>query len=397
MEGFVFPNEQSVVWTVMIVLYPYITGLVAGAFVVSSLYHLFGREEIRPVARFSLGAAFVFLLFAPLPLLVHLGRPDRAFNIMVTPNFSSAMAGFGYIYTAYLLLVGIEIWFIFRDDMIRRTSTKGVFALLARVLLLGDLRASDGSRATDHRIIRFLAGLGIPMACLLHGYVGFLFGSIKANPWWSTPLMFVIFIFSAIVSGIAVLIFHYMLIARLNGWKIDQACVRSLGRFLWGFMIIAVSLEVLEVVSIAYKQSEEWEVLAQLIEDRLFISYVVLQFLVFSLVPFFLLGLNALFRFRDAVSNAILWIASVMLLIQVLLMRWNVVIGGQLVSKSYRGFTTFMPGIFEREGIAVAVVIFTIPFGLLYVFHRFVPLFPAEAMQPRTPSARPPEPPAEGS
>jgi Ni/Fe-hydrogenase subunit HybB-like protein len=387
-EGYVFPNEAEVVWTVMIVLYPYITGLVAGAFVVASLYHLFGRIEIRPVARFSLGAAFVFLLFAPLPLLVHLGRPDRAFNIMVTPNFSSAMAGFGYIYSTYLILVAVEIWFVLREDFIRRVDSGGLAGLLSRVILLNDLRSDAATRVTDKRIIRFLAGLGIPLACLLHGYVGFLFGSVKANPWWSTPLMFVIFIFSAIVSGISVLIFHYMLIARINRWKIDQECVRSLGRFLWGFMIIAVSLEVLEVLSIAYKQTAEWEVLSNLINDKLFLSYVVLQFLVFSLVPFVLLGLNTLFRFRDAVSNAILWIASVMLLVQVLLMRWNVVIGGQLVSKSYRGFTSFMPGIFEKEGLITAVVIFTIPFGLLYAFHRLVPLFPAEAMRPRDEPAR---------
>ena len=373
MEGFVFPNEQSVVWTVMIVLYPYITGLVAGAFVVSSLYHLFGREEIRPVARFSLGAAFVFLLFAPLPLLVHLGRPDRAFNIMITPNFSSAMAGFGYIYTAYLLLVGIEIWFIFRDDMIRRTSTKGVFALLARVLLLGDLRASEGSRATDHRIIRFLAGLGIPMACLLHGYVGFLFGSIKANPWWSTPLMFVIFIFSAIVSGIAVLIFHYFVVSWINGWKVDQPCVRSLGRYLWGFMIVAVALELLEIMSIAYKQTEEWEVLGQLIEQKLMITYVILQFLVFSLAPFLLLAISALFKLRDKLANAIIWTAATMLLFQVLLMRWNVVVGGQLLSKSMRGFTDYFPGLWEKEGLAVAAVIFTLPFGILWVLVKLLP------------------------
>jgi len=78
-----------------------------------------------------------------------------------------------------------------------------------------------------------------------------------------------------------------------------------------------------------------------------------------------------------------------MLLAQVLLMRWNVVIGGQLVSKSYRGFTSYMPGIFEKEGLITAVVIFTIPFGLLYAFHRLVPLFPAEAMRPRDEPARP--------
>lgn len=398
MEGFVFPNEANVVWTVMIVLYPYITGLVAGAFVVSSLYHVFGRDETRAVARFSLAAAFVFLLFAPLPLLVHLGRPDRAFNIMITPNFSSAMAGFGYIYLAYLVLVALEIWFVFREDFIRRAAGGGLAGRVARVVLLGDLRSSAATRLSDRRAIRFLAGLGIPLACLLHGYVGFLFGSLKANPWWSTPLMFVIFIFSAIVSGIAVLIFHYMLIARINRWRIDQECIRTLGRFLWGFMIVAVSLEILEILSIAYKQTEEWEIIEQLIEKKLLLSYVVLQFLVFALVPFLLLGINTIFRFRDAVSNAILWIASVMLLAQVLVMRWNVVIGGQLFSKSYRGFTSYMPGILEREGLAAALAIFTIPFGILYVFHRIVPLFPDDAMRPAGDRERPPAPaPARGN
>jgi Ni/Fe-hydrogenase subunit HybB-like protein len=373
---FVFPNEVNVTWTVMIVLYPYITGLVAGAFIVSSLYHVFGVQALKPVARFSLASAFVFLLFATLPLLIHLGQPFRAFNIMVTPNFSSAMAGFGYIYSAYSLLVILEIWFVMRSDFIARAQRGGPIGLFCRAILLGNLFESDATRQADHKIARVLAGIGIPLACLLHGYVGFLFGSLKANPWWSTPLMFVIFIFSAIVSGIAVLIFHYFVVSWINGWKVDQACVRSLGRYLWGFMIIAVALELLEIMSIAYKQTEEWEVLGQLIEQKLWISYVILQFLVFSLIPFFLLAITALFKLRDKLSNAITWTAATMLLCQVLLMRWNVVIGGQLLSKSMRGFTDYLPGLWEKEGLAVAAIIFTLPFGILWVFNRIVPLFP---------------------
>ncbi|MBC8423906.1 polysulfide reductase NrfD [bacterium] len=360
----------------MIVLYPYITGLVAGAFIVSSLYHVFGKTELKAVARFSLASAFVFLLFAPLPLLMHLGQPQRAFNIMITPNFNSAMAGFGFIYAGYLIVVMMEIWFVMRHSFIERALGSGPLARLCRIILLGNVHEDDATRAADHRIARFLAGLGIPMACLLHGYVGFLFGSLKANPWWSTPLMFVIFIFSAIVSGIAVLIFHYMIVARINGWKLDQPCVRSLTRYLWGFMIIAVALELLEVMSIAYKQTEEWEVLGMLIREKLFISYVVLQYLVFSLIPFFLLGINSLFNLRDRVANAMVWTAATMLLVQVLLMRWNVVVGGQLVSKSMRGFTDYFPGLWEKEGVAVAALIFTLPFGILWVFNKIVPLFP---------------------
>jgi Ni/Fe-hydrogenase subunit HybB-like protein len=374
--NFVFPNELNVTWTVMIVLYPYITGLVAGAFIVSSLYHVFGRAELKAVARFSLASAVVFLLFAPLPLLVHLGQPQRAFNIMITPNFNSAMAGFGFIYTAYLIVVVMEIWFVMRSGFIERAKGRGPVAWLCRAILLFNLHEDEATRRADHKIARFLAGLGIPMACLLHGYVGFLFGSLKANPWWSTPLMFVIFIFSAIVSGISVLIFHYFIIARINRWQVDESCVRSLARYLWGFMIVAVSLELLEVMSIAYKQNEEWEVLGMLIREKLFISYVVLQYLVFSLIPFLLLGLNALFRLKQRLAHATIWIAATMLLVQVLLMRWNVVIGGQMVSKSMRGFTSYFPGIWEKEGIAVAIVIFTLPFGILWLFDKIIPLFP---------------------
>ncbi|MBI4871638.1 MAG: polysulfide reductase NrfD [Candidatus Riflebacteria bacterium] len=383
MEGFVFPNDVHVVWTVMIVLYPYITGLVDGAFLVCALYHCFGMGSIRPIARFSLGSAFVFLSFATAPLLVHLGRPERAFNIMVTPNFQSAMAGFGYIYSATMALLAVQLWFVLREDLIARArSDQGWTGLVCRVALLGDLHSDPETRQFDQKVVRVLAGIGIPVAVLLHGYVGFLFGSLKANPWWSTPLMFVIFICSAVVSGIAVLIFHYMSICVLNRWRIDQDCVRLMGRLLWAFMIVAVSLEILEVLGVAYKQTEEWEYLRLLISQKLFGSFVVLQYGVLSLIPFLLLGVNALARLRDSVSNLILWIASVMLLGQVLVMRWNVVIGGQILSKSYRGFTSYMPGIFEREGLAVAVTIFTLPFLILYVIHRIVPLFPRDVTHP---------------
>lgn len=377
MEGFVFPNEMSVTWTVMIVLYPYITGLVAGAFIVSSLYHVFNRTSLWPVSRFSLASAFVFLLFAPLPLLIHLGQPQRAFNIMITPNFTSAMAGFGFIYTSYLIVVALEIWFVMREDFIARArERKGWISAMCRLLMFNHLEITPETRRVDHKIARFLAGLGIPMACTLHGYVGFLFGSLKANPWWNTPLMFIIFLFSAIVSGISVLIFHYTVVCKINKWKVDQPCIHKLGSYLWGFMIVAVSLELMELLSIAYKQMKEWEVIQLLISKKLFWTYVVLQYLVFSLVPFLLLAANALFKLKAKVSHAFVFISACMLLCQVLLMRWNVVIGGQVVSKSMRGFTSYLPGLWEKEGIILAVVIFTTPFFILYFFNRVIPLFP---------------------
>jgi Ni/Fe-hydrogenase subunit HybB-like protein len=375
-EGFVFPNEIHVTWSVMIVLYPYITGLVAGAFIVSSLYHVFGLKGLKPIARFSLVSAFTFLLFATLPLLVHLGRPERAFNIVITPNFRSAMSGFGFVYATYLILVALEIWFHYRADFIERwKKSAGSLKTFWYVLLLGCTKRDAETDRIDGKLVRILAGLGIPIACILHGYVGFLFGSIKANPWWSTPLMFIIFIFSAIVSGIAVLIFLYQFVTWNRKLPIDRDALQTMAKFLWGFMIVAVVLELMEVLSIAYEQTEEWAILEDLITGRLWYTYVVAQLLVCSLVPFILLSITSLVRLPFKLFSFFVFTSSVLLLAQVLLMRWNVVIGGQLVSKSYRGFTSYLPELFEKEGLIVAALIFIVPFLLLRQFDKVFPFF----------------------
>lgn len=385
MEGFVFPNEIHVTWTVMIVLYPYITGLVAGAFIVSSLYHVFGFSGLRPIARFSLVSSFVFLLFAALPLLNHLGRPERAFNIVITPNFNSAMSGFGFVYAFYTAIVFLEVWFHYRADLVGRwESARGIVKRIYSILLLGVPRRSTETDRIDAKIVKILAGVGIPVACVLHGYVGFLFGSIKANPWWSTPLMFIIFIVSAIVSGIAVLIFLYQFVMWTRKTRPDRTVVETMARFLWGFMIIAVTLELMEVLSLAYQQTEEWAVLKELVFGRLWISYVILQLLVCSLLPFLMLSVSVLFPIPRRLFSMLVFTSAVLLLAQVLLMRWNVVIGGQLMSKSFRGFTSYMPGVFDKEGLIVGAVIFIIPFLLLRLTDRVFPFFPRDGDSGRT-------------
>ena len=375
-KGFVFPNEVEVLWSLMIVLYPYITGLVAGAFIVSSLYHVFGKDELKPVAKFSLVAAFSFLLFACTPLLFHLGHPERAFNIMFTPHFTSAMSGFGYIYSFYLLVVLLEIWFVFRPDIIARAkSSSGPMKALYWVMALGSMDDSEEALRIDHKITLVLAAIGIPSACTLHGYVGFLFGSLKSNPWWSTPLMPVIFLMSAIVSGIAILIVSYYIVMIVKKQPVDNKCLQSMYGFLWGFFIIDLTLEFLNELSGAYAQSQSWTVISWLIEENLHFSYTILQMGICSVIPLVALGFVALKPMPDMLRNRLGLMCSALILVQVFAMRWNVVVGGQLFSKSMRGLTSYMPTLLGREGILVAVILFSLPFVVMYVFNLILPLF----------------------
>ena len=170
MPGFVYPNEAGIEWDLLIVIYPYITGLVAGAFIVSSLYHVFGLNSLKPVARLSLVTALAFLLVSPLPLIIHLGRPERALEMFLRPNLISAMAGFGYIWFLYLILVLFEVWLVFRPDIVESAkSLTGVKQKIYSILSLGILDISDKSLAIDNKVIRALAIIGIPAACLFHG------------------------------------------------------------------------------------------------------------------------------------------------------------------------------------------------------------------------------------
>ena len=374
--NFVFPNNEQVWWSLMIVIYPYLTGLIAGAFVVSALYHVLNLKQFKPIANFALIAAFCFGLFAALPLLVHLGQPQRAFEIYVTPHMTSAMSIFGYVYSGYMLLLVIEIWLIYRVYFISRANeTRGVQQRVWYLLTLGVTTYHPDSAQLDRKLARILAAIGIPWACLLHGYVGFVFGSVKAISWWATALQPIIFLSSAIVSGIAMLIVMYTFIKWRSRADYDYSMIKSLAAILWVIFIFDWSLEVLEIVHVRYQDAHEWSVIEPLIFGPLYDSYIWVQIVWLSWVPIILLGYAVIQRGGGRVMLYMVNISSFCLLLQVLFMRFNVVIGGQLISKSARGFVDFHWEILGKEGILIAALILAAPFITYYIISRFIPIF----------------------
>ena len=141
-----------------------------------------------------------------------------------------------YWYFWYLMVVLLlEIWFDYRRDMvIWSRESKGVKKWLYKILTLGVTDLSPKTLKWDRKLGYFITVVGIPSAFLLHGYVGFIFGSVKANPWWSSVLMPVIFLFSAMVSGIALVLFVYMMVSYIRRQKIDMA---ALPTTIWIFSV----------------------------------------------------------------------------------------------------------------------------------------------------------------
>ncbi len=377
-EGFMYPNEVELQWSVLIVLYPYLTGLVAGAFILASLERVFSVDAVKPTYRLALLTALAFLIVAPMPLQLHLGHPERSFEMYLTPHGSSAMAMFGFVYLWYLLAVLVlEIWLDYRRDIvILSQTTTGWKRMLYRVLTLGSSNISEGALRIDERAGWLITVIGIPSAFLLHGYVGFIFGSVKANPWWSSPLMPVVFLFSAMVSGIAIVMLIYMLVCRLRREAIDMRCVDTVAKYLFYTFIIDFSLEMLDLIHRIYEADESFRSLDFMVHTRLYVSQVVIQILLGTVAPIALLGLTQVLKLTEARRRSIYVVAGCLTMIGIFAMRWNVVIGGQLFSKSFLGYTTYKMGFVTREGLLTAIVLTILPFFILWALVKLLPPWP---------------------
>ncbi|MFI4945150.1 MAG: NrfD/PsrC family molybdoenzyme membrane anchor subunit [Burkholderiales bacterium] len=377
-EGYMYPNEMELQWSILIVLYPYITGLVAGAFILASLERVFRVESVKPTYRLALLTALAFLLVAPLPLQLHLGHPERSLEMYLTPHTSSAMAMFGFVYLWYLMAVLLlEIWLDYRREIVELArATTGPLRHLYRLLTLGSDDVSPEALRVDERASFVVTLIGIPSAFLLHGYVGFIFGSVKANPWWSTPLMPIVFLFSAIVSGIAAVMLLYMAITRMRGLAIDMRCVDTIARYLFYAFIIDFALESLDLIHRIYEADESFHTLDFMVQTRLYLPHIVVQIVLGTLVPIALLALTQLVNLTEAARRGIYATAGVLTLVGIFAMRWNVVIGGQLFSKSFLGYTTYKLEFATREGLLPALVLMILPLVILWALVRLLPPWP---------------------
>jgi len=387
--GYIYPNEIEVHWGILIVVYPYITGVVAGAFILASLVKVFNVKEVQPLYRLAMLTALAFLLVAPLSLVSHLGHPFRAYEIFLTPQTSSAMAMFGFVYAWYLMVVLlVEIWFDYRKDMIVWSQEEtGVMRHVHRVLSLFSKDISDEALRFDNRALKVITIIGIPSAFLLHGYVGFIFGSIKANPWWSSVLMPIVFLFSAIVSGIALVILLYMIIYPMMGGKIDMKCVDKGMSFLFYAVIVDFSLEFVDFIHRIYQSEEEIKILGELVMNKLFLSLVIIQVLMGMLFPLGVLSAIKIFRrFRESEElRKMLYFVS-LILIQggIFATRWNVVIGGQMFSKSFRGLTTYKMEFGGIEGLLYGLGLLALPLVILTVLLKILPAWKEFAKAPQS-------------
>jgi hypothetical protein len=184
----------------------------------------------------------------------------------------------------------------------------------------------------------------------------------------------------------------YMASCRLRGKPIDMACLDKLSVFLFYAIVVDVSLEMLDFIHRLYEAEESIHILTEMISSNLFVSLVVLQLILGALVPIVLLLLfSPVVRRKgrriisiSAPLRRVIYLGTALLIqVGIFSMRWNVVIGGQLFSKSLRGLTVYNMPFWGLEGLFTAVALLILPFLILWALIVILPPWPeSEAKVP---------------
>jgi len=154
---------------------------------------------------------------------------------------------------------------------------------------------------------------------------------------------------------------------------VDPDCLRAMAGWLFGFLVVDLALEWLEIVSMMYESEESWPAVRELITHKIAFSFFGIQIVLGALLPLLGLGLLWVLNLAEGTRNRLIFLGAVLVLVGIFAMRWNVVIGGQLLSKSLRGFLSYSPPLGGQEGILAAAVVLALPLVLLTILTYFLP------------------------
>jgi formate-dependent nitrite reductase membrane component NrfD len=173
--------DQTLLYTVphgeafglAIAIYFYLTGLSAGSFIISTLAYGFGFTKFKPLGKIGVVIATLLLIAAPMFLLIHSGRPLRAWHLFVYLHGTSPISWGTFLLPIYPLNCLIYGYFMFRGNA---------------------------------KLTKLFGRIGIPLALMVHGYTGFILSFAKAHALWRSSMMPILFLTSAMVSGVAMMI-----------------------------------------------------------------------------------------------------------------------------------------------------------------------------------------------
>lgn len=357
-QGLAISNLSSTTpWGLWIIFYIFFVGLSAGAFLLSTMIYVFGMTKLEKVGREALLTAFLCMILALTFILLDMGKLERFWHTMVYFNPTSILAYEVRFYAVYMALLLVELYFAMRPDLIRTAqSGTSISAKLAKLLSFGSSDLSPKAIARDHKWLKILGTIGIPIAIFgVHGGTGALFAVVKAHHYWNSAVFPVIFVVSALVSGTALLLAMYIIRQYVSGRKPESEIVKMLGTVMIGFLLVDWGLQFYEILVSGYSHNHHaLETFRIMFFGPMWWVFWIVQFFLGAVVPVFLF-----FKYKESVKA--MFIASIFVVLGILAVRFNIVVPTQLIPP----FEAMNPSFYLPGAIEWLVCLGVVSLGLL--------------------------------
>ncbi len=246
--------RNTVMWGNYILFFMFFVGLSAGGLIVASAGRLFGVKAFKPITRLAVLEATIAVVLAATFILPDLGRPERLLNIFLFFNPTSPMIWDITIVIVYMGLSAFYVWLYARADLARRGSW----------LALGT-GTSERTLAREERLKSAMAWVALPAAILLHSITAWIFGLQISRGFWYSSIMAPMFITSALVSGMGLVILLALVLRRLGRLRFEDDLVAMLGGLLGTFIAVEAFLVFAEYLTASYPGAPEGAAVARML------------------------------------------------------------------------------------------------------------------------------------
>jgi molybdopterin-containing oxidoreductase family membrane subunit len=207
-------------------------GFSYGGALVSALLRLTNASWRGPISRIAEVSALATLLVGALFPIIHLGHPERVWELFVRPNFQSPIFWDMVAILTYMLATVILLTLPLIPDAaaLRHDPRLSRFHRRLYALLSFGWSGTDSQRQSLRRALTVVAILIVPMAVVVHTVLSYTF-SLTSRPGWHSTIFGPYFVIGAIYSGVAVVILAALAYRRAYALKrwIDDRTVRYLG------------------------------------------------------------------------------------------------------------------------------------------------------------------------
>lgn len=303
--------RDNVIWGLYIISFMFFVGLSAGGLIIASAGRLFHVDHFKPIVRLAVLEATVTIAIAALLIIPDLGMPSRIYNLFIHAHWMSPMIWDITVILIYLVLSLLYVWLYTRRDLAARGSW----------MALGTKDSGATGRDRDYRLTYGLAWIALPAAVLVHSITAWIFGLQISRGFWYSAIMPPLFISSALVSGLALVIVLSMATRRAGRVTFDDGLISYLGGILAIFVAVEAFLVLSEVLA-GYYPGVATDAVRQLFTGRYAPGFA-LEVIVGLVIPFILLAVASLRR-----RPSLVLIASVLALVGIFVHRANLIVVG---------------------------------------------------------------------